>query len=201
LVPKEISELPVPAVVARQTGEAWTRPFVAVFEPSTSKESKSIKSIQSFEPENAENDFVGLIVENTDKSRQYIVSSGNNLKPVKYNDLEFEGTYGVISEKAGKLQYLFLGNGSMIEKAGYTILSKDNKTSAALVLKDDKFFFTSNNNVTLILPDIYKKGKLILTSKNGIITIEGKRLRQNGRLLISFELPKMEYQNVVISIK
>src|SRR5690606_11185101 len=33
-LPEELNDLPVPTLVVRQEGEAWSRPFVAVYEPA-----------------------------------------------------------------------------------------------------------------------------------------------------------------------
>lgn len=44
-MPYDIAAQPTLTFVARQMGEAWTRPFVAVFEPSSSKEPGSISSV------------------------------------------------------------------------------------------------------------------------------------------------------------
>jgi len=35
MLPRETAGLPLPTIVARQWGEAWTKPFIAVYEPST----------------------------------------------------------------------------------------------------------------------------------------------------------------------
>lgn len=49
-LPKEIAALPLPTIVVRQKGEAWNRPFAAVFEPSVKGTPKEITAIHSFSP-------------------------------------------------------------------------------------------------------------------------------------------------------
>jgi hypothetical protein len=126
-LPAGIAELPMPTIVARQTGEAWKRPFVTVFEPAVASH-RSIKSITSIGSD-------GIIVENTSGSRQTIFYTN--------------GTYSVISETKGELQYLFLGNGRTISKAGYQITAKEGNVTAALCKKNNEWFFTSSGPVTL----------------------------------------------------
>ncbi len=48
--PYKVEEQPVLTLVARQSGEAWTRPFVAVYEPSSDTEPGEIDSVEFFEP-------------------------------------------------------------------------------------------------------------------------------------------------------
>jgi hypothetical protein len=131
-LPAEIVELPLPTIVARQSGEAWKRPFVAVFEPSTSAQPKSISSIESFDK--------GLIVRGKAGDQQTIL-------------IDTTGTFSVISEKAGKLEYLFLGNGSSISHGGYAINASSSNTTAVLAYEQGIWYFTSTQPVVLTLPN------------------------------------------------
>jgi hypothetical protein len=123
-----IAELPMPAIVARQTGEAWKRPFVTVFEPAVASH-RSIKKIIAVGPES-------IMVENYNGSRQSIFYAGDS-------------TYAVISEKNGELHYLFLGNGHTISTAGYRITAKTGNVTAALCKQNNEWFFTSSGPVTI----------------------------------------------------
>ncbi len=59
-MPYNVKEQPVLTFVARQQGDAWTKPFVAVFEPSDSREPSDIQSVEFFTP--SEPDAVGIRV-------------------------------------------------------------------------------------------------------------------------------------------
>ena len=59
-MPYKVDEQPVLTFVARQYGEAWNHPFVAVFEPSDSREPSEIEKVEFFQPE--EPDAVGIKV-------------------------------------------------------------------------------------------------------------------------------------------
>jgi hypothetical protein len=126
-LPAGIAELPMPAIVARQTGEAWKRPFVTMFEPAVASH-RSIQKIIAVGPDS-------IMVENYNGSRQFIYTS--------------DSTYGVISEMNGDLQYLFLGNGHTISKAGYRITAKAGHVTAALCKQNNEWFFTSSGPVTI----------------------------------------------------
>lgn len=59
-MPYKVDEQPVLTYVARQHGDAWSHPFVAVFEPSDSNEPSEIASAEFFTPDG--DDAVGIKV-------------------------------------------------------------------------------------------------------------------------------------------
>src|SRR5258708_24178050 len=122
MLPKEIADLPLPTIVARQWGEAWTKPFVAVYEPSTKSEPQSIASIRSFSPDSAPEDFVGIAVEGRIGDKQWIFSDAAAHK-ITYQAMNFEGALGVVGEVKGNTEYLFLGQGNKIAEQGFSIAS------------------------------------------------------------------------------
>jgi hypothetical protein len=194
-LPKEITELPLPTIVARQNGEAWTKPFVAVYEPTTGHQPKSIASIASFTPAGAAGDFTGVHVKNKSGSEQYIFSLPEKGRPVTYNDLVFEGACGVVSEYRGNFEYLFLGNGKTIGKAGFSISSRTGNGYAALRSGREGWFFTSSQPVLLTLPAGLFPGKtgITLLVNNKSVTIAGKKIMVKGKPVMAFELPAVPY--------
>lgn len=58
--PYDVKSQPVLTFVARQKGEAWTRPFAAVYEPSSDTEPGTIASVSFFTP--SEQNAVGIAV-------------------------------------------------------------------------------------------------------------------------------------------
>jgi hypothetical protein len=191
-LPKDISELPLPTIIARQAGEAWTKPFAVVFEPSTNSQPKSITSITSFRPFGVAADFVGLKVENKIGSSQYIFSSGDTVKMIKHNKKSFTGTYGVISEANNALQYLFLGNGKQITAGGYSIAASTS-ISAALEFKNGGCYYTSTASCRLSFPVELFKSKSVFKLSIADKTYTGKKQIQNGKAVIVFELPASPY--------
>ena len=73
--PYNIEKQPVLTFVARQKGEAWNRPFVCVYEPSSDTESGDIASVDYFEP--SQKGAVGIIVKLKDGTEQRIVCLEN----------------------------------------------------------------------------------------------------------------------------
>ena len=186
-LPKEIAELPMPTILVRQHGEAWTKPFVAVYEPTTSSQPVSIVSIASFTPANSAADFEGLIIEGKQGNNQFIFSGAASTKEIGYADKSFIGAYGVISEVQNELQYLFLGSGIKIAKAGYSIVSKTIPASAALEHKNKEWFITATQPVVFTVPAALFSGKtnIVISNKE----IAGKKSVQNGMAILSFNVP------------
>ena len=73
--PYKVEEQPVLTFVARQKGEAWSHPFVAVYEPSSDTEPGDIASVDFFEPE--QKNAVGILVKLKDGTSQRIVCLEN----------------------------------------------------------------------------------------------------------------------------
>lgn len=148
--PYEVNKSPYLTIAARQHGEAWNKPFVSVFEPTTEKEGKSIESIHSFNPDNEQTispDFVGLIVKSKSGRTDYIFSSVKD-ENVSYNNMAANGTYAIISEN-GKDFTLFLGNGTYIQGKGITIQANE-KANAILEYKNGDYYFTCDKPVTIV---------------------------------------------------
>ncbi|HKZ66797.1 MAG TPA: heparinase II/III family protein [Chitinophagaceae bacterium] len=194
-LPNEIVELPMPTIVARQTGEAWTKPFAVVFEPSTTSQPKSILSIQSFKPVIAATDFVGLEIEGKAGDKQFVFSATETGKDIVYNEKVFSGTYAVISETKNGFQYLFLGSGKKIAKGGYSLTAKSSAASAVLEIKNNDWFFTGSSPVTVTIPGEKFKGTTYRISI-GNRSFTGKKIVQKGKPVISFELPASTYSKI-----
>lgn len=69
--PYKVEDQPVLTFVARQQGEAWTHPFVTVYEPSLDTEPGDIASVDFFEPE--QKGAVGILVKLKDGTIQRLV--------------------------------------------------------------------------------------------------------------------------------
>lgn len=79
--PYKVEDQPVLTFVARQQGEAWTHPFVCVYEPSSDTEPSDIASVDYFTP--SEPSAVGIIVKLKDGTEQRIVCSENGKVQIK----------------------------------------------------------------------------------------------------------------------
>lgn len=96
-MPYEVDRQPVLTYVARQQGEAWTRPFVAIFEPSDTDEPSEIESVGYFRPKCNEPSAVGIVVKLKDGRTDYIFSSPVDVK-MSYKGMKVKGKYAVVRD-------------------------------------------------------------------------------------------------------
>jgi hypothetical protein len=198
IVPKEIAELPLPTIVARQYGEAFTKPFVAVYEPSSGAQPASISSITPFIPAKAPAGFTGIVVESRNGHAETIFSSAAGKEEVNYKDYAFRGTYAVISEYNHEIHYLFLGNGRTLAKSGISVTTAVDSASIVLCKENDAWFVAGSHPFTLTMPQELLNGrtalKVNLAGKG--LTVPGKKKVINGKNLLSFVLPAMTYTRI-----
>lgn len=197
MVPKEIAMAPQPTIVVRQKGEAWNTPFVAVYEPSTTSEPSTIKNIETFETDTSKNSFVGLKIEGNSNRLDYVFSSDVS-DLYNYKGIRFKGTYSIVTIENG-MTTLFLGAGKKMSKDGYSIEILGKNSGSATLVYNHKLQLTCDETILLRVPDIYKKGNLVLTF--GFKQRKGERELVNGKNVVSFKVPKMDFQEILISLK
>ncbi len=146
---KEIENAPIPAMIVRQNGEAWSRPFVAIYEPYTSKEGRMIESVEYIDSSDSE--FVGIEVESI-LGREYILNRSSADEKVSLKGITFQGVYGVVSTSKSGVSRIFLGEGSLLQYGGYAI---EGHTTALVEWAKDGIRVKSSSPMTLVVP---KKG-------------------------------------------
>jgi hypothetical protein len=147
--PEELLGKSLPTLLVRQKGEAWNRPFVAVYQPYTYTEGPSIRSVDYFG--NTDN-FVGIIVQSASRT-DYIFNSASGDPDILYRHMQFKGNYAVIGEINGALECFFLGNGRFLAWDKWSIMSKDADVQASLNhSSDDSFELATSAEITLAIP-------------------------------------------------
>jgi hypothetical protein len=112
--PSPYDKLPTPTLVIRKKGEAWTSPFVVVYEPfDGNKSNSSIQSVTKLEQEGV---FKGLKIVskiNENLITQFVhIQSGSETYTDKGSGIVFQGEFGLITlDEKNELQNLYLGNG------------------------------------------------------------------------------------------
>ena len=198
MIPKDIAFELLPTVVVRQSGEAWNRPFVAVYEPTTESEPQTIKHIKTFELAGSDDGFVGLKIESLSNRSDYVFSSAVP-KLIEYKGMSFNGTFGIITTTSNTTT-LFLGSGKSIAFNGYSLEIAENISSTATFNFNNKMLrLTADAPVVLTVPDIYKKGEVVLSY--GSTEIKGQRLVKNKQRIVNLMIPQMAYQQITIELK
>lgn len=136
-----------PTLIIRQNDNAWTNPFIGIFEP-VKGENKSIKSVRSLK---TVNNFVGLEVASVDENKDFILNAVDRAMHYLNDDISFSGNFGMIREKYGQIEMLYLGNGSFIKKDAYSIEATANYVYASLYKKDGIWHYSSDSEIKVIL--------------------------------------------------
>jgi len=192
LLPDEMSNNPIPTLVVRQNGEAWNRPFVAIYEPAWNNET-NIQSVDYF----GKNEFVGIHVTNKSGKEDFIFS--NITADIKLSEKQFSvtGTYGIVSKKADDFT-LFLGNGKNISNGNYTLDLGNEVASSVLKSENGTMYFSAD--IASVLTVSFD-GKI----KNGILTdaagTKYEGIYNKKEKILSFKLPPLSYQMIKIDMK
>ncbi len=138
-----------PTLICRQAGEAWKRPFLALYEPFTGQGNYTVQNMQAVE-QSADGAFEALKVVNTDRSSQLILQSLDD-DSHHAGDAELAGRFGLVSEKAGQPQYLYLGEGSLLSYRQYTLLTGSPNGAANVMMEEKTLLFSCNQETTLTI--------------------------------------------------
>ncbi|CDF79911.1 conserved hypothetical protein [Formosa agariphila KMM 3901] len=124
-------EKPTQVLAIRQDGEAWEKPFIAVFEPSV----KASSSVQTVTPLQDADKVVGVTVISKVNGKlitDYIISldSKDGVYENKILKIKFEGRFGIIRvEGEQKTISLYIGEGKTLKYNNYTLDSETATTA------------------------------------------------------------------------
>lgn len=184
ILSKDLAALPIPTLVVRQDGEAWTKPFAAVYEPFLNGVS-AIDKVDYF----GNGEFVGIQVKAKNGQEDFIFSNTQSAVPFEYNDMEVIGTYGVISKDKQQLRSLFLSDGISIKSDGYSIKASAG-TTTGFSFGENNWGYMAMGPVELQIPveNVKEKIKLLLPdSQKEVLGVIKKRKQKK---VYVFELPE-----------
>ena len=99
-MPYNLREQPTLTFVARQQGEAWTRPFVSVFEPSSQAKPGTVSRVTFPEVsilDNVTTSASAILVEHNDSSCQLIVATDHADSQVRVLGTTYTGSLNIVS--------------------------------------------------------------------------------------------------------
>jgi len=129
--PEGYQKKPLPAFVMRQEGEAWTNPFVAVYEPYSEE-----ASVQSVERLMSGDTFNGVKVTTSvdgQRQTQYVLLQDNpdDTFDDKETGISFTGRFGIISvDEDGTLRELYIGDGEQLTFGTTTLTAPQGSRTA-----------------------------------------------------------------------
>lgn len=88
--PYDIKSQPVLTFIVRQRGEAWTHPFVAIYEPTSTEEPSEIATVTYFTPKSKDPNAIGICVTLKSGRKDYIFSSAEDAE-MSYKGMKVTG--------------------------------------------------------------------------------------------------------------
>ena len=150
-MPYNIKEQPTLTFVARQHGEAWNRPFVAVYEPSTQKEPSAIQSVSYFDAEEPGlKDFAGICVESKNGRTDHIFSLTDSSQTATYQGIKVKADYPENSNENARNRPLFIGNGTQLIASGISIQTSE-AANVLLEKKQGKWYILSSAPCKMVI--------------------------------------------------
>lgn len=99
-MPYDIRNTPTLTFVARQQGEAWTRPFVSVFEPRSERKPAVISKVEFPEvliKDKQTRSAVAVLITRTDGRQDLIISADNENARVQVMDKTYKGRVNIVN--------------------------------------------------------------------------------------------------------
>lgn len=150
-MPYNIKEQPTLTFVARQHGEAWNRPFVAIYEPSTQKEPSAIRSVSFFDAEETTlDDFAGICINSKNGRTDHIFSLSDSGQTATYQQMKVKAEYAVISNEYDGNRTVFMGSGTQLSTPGISIQTSK-CANVLLEKKQEKWYIHSSAPCTIIV--------------------------------------------------
>jgi hypothetical protein len=144
--------MPTPTLIARQQGEAWKRPFIAVYEPFTGKENSQVLTVSVIDHSEPGN-FTALKIVNKDGSSQLVFQALDGENHYSNNDWQFSGHFSVIGLRNEKIDYIYLGNGNEAGYQGYSLRINDSAGAASLQVRADRLKISCNQETLVTIPE------------------------------------------------
>jgi hypothetical protein len=180
-VPGELLGAPLPTLIVRQPGEAWNRPFVAVYHPYMDDEGAFIRNVEYFGDREG---FTGIKVQSP-AGTEYIFNRPDEGEEMICGDMRFQGVYAVAGEAAsGELSYLFMGEGRMLAKGKWRLLSGTPGAQASLYRNGDAFELIASSDIQLEIPVAAGKPPVVSVAGNPDKRVRGA-LRQGNIYAVS----------------
>ena len=135
--------MPTPALIVRQEGNnAHTHPFVSVYEAYK----KSGPNVLGVEALQGDDGCTGVKVNTADGYADYLFSATDMQAHHPSKRVSFCGGLGLIREKEGQIQLMYLGCGRSLKKGNF-VLESDHDVYAAIYMQHGVWYYSATGPV------------------------------------------------------
>jgi hypothetical protein len=186
ILPRDVERAPLPTLVIRQHGEAWARPFTAVFEPGADT-APQVQDVEQVDDGRA----LALRVRTAGHGRQTIISGDGDDARFDRDGQRLQGRYGIVAEREGRLHYLFLGHGRELAALGYALSAAADGAAAALWQENGRWRYSASRPLHLQVPAADWPANLAFTLGGRQVQVAGRLRTVDGRRVLTFDMPAM----------
>jgi len=137
----------LPTLMIQSQNEAWTNPFVVVYEPSFENQA-SVKDVTLLASGDKAK-HIALKVENKENQTQYIFQGMEPELELSGKDYKFAGYLGIVSLLGNKPEYMYLGKGKSLSFGDYTVTGKNVNCSFYISFSDNGMTISCNQELEI----------------------------------------------------
>jgi hypothetical protein len=146
------ADLPMPTLIVRQQGDAWRRPFAAVFEPLPGDGKPAIKTVRNAALDEKNTSAVACIVEGESaingKREEFSACLAQNDDPgvdLHFEGKRFSGSFGAVIKRGGEISQIYMGHGRTIGEGEIFLEAVDGSPiNAALIQNASGWKYSSS---------------------------------------------------------
>jgi CubicO group peptidase (beta-lactamase class C family) len=137
------AEMPMPTLIVRQQQEAWQRPFMAVYEPSSGLDAPAIRSVRAAKVDEAGSSLAACVVAGqaiTDGRNEpfsvYLAQDDQPGSEKHFEGCQFRGSFGVVIKRNGDVAEMYLGQGQTLGEKDHYLKTVDGARLDAAVIRE-----------------------------------------------------------------
>lgn len=138
---KDLLEAPMPTLLIRQTGDAWRKPFVALYEPYLSSEGPTIRSFRAAKVDADDTGMAACFAQGQLSPQiplvAYLVQDDQPMHLRHFEGYTFQGSLGVVLLHSQIIAEMYLGNGHMIGNGQVAITATSDPPISASIIRTD----------------------------------------------------------------
>ena len=142
-VTPQYRNMATPTIVCHQVGEAWSRPFVAVFEPFAGKGNNQVLKVENITGSKP-TALSALTIDNKNGIRHFLFQSSQQDQMHEGAGWKFKGNFGAVLMEKGQVKELYLGSGKEISFEGYAISCATPEGSASMRISEGNLIIRCN---------------------------------------------------------
>jgi hypothetical protein len=173
----------LPVFTIRAEKEAWSEPFIAVFEPFHSDGKQSVSSVEKIAHLCNENNTV-LKVSHVNGSAQMVFQGNDDVVEVKNNQMAFSGHFGIVSLNGKQVNKLYLGQGRLLSYGNISLLAQHGNTSAEVNVINAKSYNVTCNEPVILEINGAKAKRAVLKSNGSTHPVSSYKSKNGMQYII-----------------